>query len=53
MSVEDENAIEAMITTRRESLRALREAQELLQTPDDDSHKANNEDIYDVSSQSF
>ncbi|XP_055832215.1 uncharacterized protein LOC129901120 [Solanum dulcamara] len=44
MSTEEENAIEAASTARRERLRALREAQELLQTPDDDINKTNEEE---------
>ncbi|KAH0666802.1 hypothetical protein KY290_028972 [Solanum tuberosum] len=44
MSTEEENAIEAAAAARRERLRALREAQELLQTPDDDGNKTNEEE---------
>ncbi|XP_060171096.1 uncharacterized protein LOC132602098 [Lycium barbarum] len=41
MSTEEENAIEAAAVARRERLRALREAQQLLQTPDNDDHNNN------------
>ncbi|XP_010322514.1 uncharacterized protein [Solanum lycopersicum] len=44
MSTEEENAIEAAAAARRERLRALREAQELLQTPDDDGNKTKEEE---------
>ncbi|MCD9561063.1 hypothetical protein HAX54_020020 [Datura stramonium] len=44
MSTEEENAIEAAAAARRERLRALRQAQELLQTADDDNNKTNEEE---------
>ncbi|KAM3322458.1 coiled-coil domain-containing protein 12 [Capsicum chacoense] len=50
MSTEEENSVEAAAVARRERLRALREAQQLLQTPDDDNNNNNNsnEDENDV-----
>ncbi|CAN4099225.1 unnamed protein product [Withania somnifera] len=51
MSTEEENTIEVAAAARRERLRALREAQQLLQTPDDDNNNTNqdkDEDENDV-----
>ncbi|VFQ77997.1 unnamed protein product [Cuscuta campestris] len=44
MGSEDEISIEAAAAARRERLRALRSAQELLETPDDDKDNSSSQD---------